>query len=363
MARSIWIALAIATCIAAFFIYGTLIRGPAASAGDATAAIEARRAAQPTVLPVVVTPAGQQLHTVYLELKGRTEADRMITVRSETTGQVVSAPVTEGTAVKRGTLLCGLDLAARNARIAEAEAAVRSAMLDHAAARKLADDGWASEGQAASLKAALDSANAALDAAKIELSHTQIRAPFDGIFEERLAERGDFLTMGTACGTLVDLDPIKVAVDVSEDYAGRLKLGTPVDIRLSSGASMPGKVQFSAVTADPNTRTFRVFAEAPNPDGQIASGLSANVKIEVGEAPATPIAPALLTLHDDGRIGVRHVDAQSRVQFTEVTIIDDANGVLWVIGLPAETNILATGQDYVSIGAKVEAKLVEASGR
>lgn len=363
MARSIWIALAIATCIAAFFTYGTFVRGPAASAGDATASIRASEAAEPTILPVIVEPISQTLHTVYLELKGRTEADRMVTVRSETTGQVVSTPAREGSVVKRGALLCGLDLAARKARIAEAEAAVRSATLDHAAARKLADDGWASEGQAASLKAALDSANAALDSAKIELSHTQIRAPFAGVFEDRMAENGDFLTMGSACGKIVDLDPILVAVDVAEDYAGRLELGTPVEINLTNGQRLQGKVRFSAVTADPSTRTFRVVAETPNPDGKIPAGLSADVRVEVGEAPATPISPALLTLHDDGRIGVRHVDLDNRVRFTEVQIIDDTGRLLWVTGLPAVANILATGQDYVGIGAQVETRFAEASIR
>lgn len=363
MKTSVWIALGIVVCVVGFFSYGTLVRAPQASASDASSPLIREQEARQRSLPVLVTPLRREAHRRFINLKGTTEPDRTVIVRSETTGPVVSAAVDEGETVKRGALLCKLDVAARNARIAEAEAAVRSAELDYGAARQLADKGWASEGQAASRKAALDSARASLDAAKIELKNTDIRAPFSGVFETRDAEQGDFLTLGSACGTLVDLDPIRIAVDASETFAGQVALDTPVEVRLSNGDRFEGTISYVARTADTATRTFRVVAEAPNPEAAIPAGLSASLFVAIGDVEATPISPALLTLDDSGQLGVRHVDGENRVQFSNVEVIDEAEGRMWITGLPSPALVLLPGQEYLKNGAEVVPEFAEAPTR
>ncbi len=293
-------------------------------------------------------------HSIFLNLKGRTEPDRIVTVRAETSGTVVNAAVSEGSVVTRGQTLCGLDIEARQARVDEARAAVEANRVEYDAARELAEKGWTSPNRAAAAKASLDAATAALNAAQVEIGRTRIKAPFDGVFETRLAESGDFLSPGAACGVLVDLDPIVVAVDVSQENARQLETDMTANVRLANGDIVSGRVRYVARTADNATRTFRVEVEMPNPDYTITAGISATVRLAVAEAPAVLVSPALLVLGDDGRVGLRHVDENNVVRFTNVTVIDDQGEGVWVTGLPASTSILTAGQDFLRDGTEVE---------
>ncbi len=306
-----------------------------------------------TLPEVVVHPVRSEHHTIFASLKGRTEPDRTVTVRSETTGTVTNARISEGQFVKRGTILCGLSVETRAARIAEAQAAVDSARLDHASASTLEEKGWTSSNRAAATKAALDRAEAALAAAKIEMSKTSLRAPFAGIFERRVAEMGDFLSPGAACGEIVDLDPIIVAVDVTESQLDALKLGAAAEITLTSGTALPGNVRYISRSANAQTRTFRIEIESPNPDSSVAAGLTASVRIALGEASAILLTPASLVLHDDGRVGVRYVDKENIIQFAAVQIVDDGEDGIWVTGIPDTARLLSAGQDFVREGIEV----------
>jgi len=300
-----------------------------------------------------VRPAVSQLHTVFQSFKGRTEAIRTVTVRSETTGTVVSTPIEEGRIVERGQILCGLALETREARLAEAAASVEANRLEYESAATLQEKGWTTSNRAAALKAALDQAEAALAAAEIELEKTRIRAPFRGVFENRLAEQGDFLSPGAGCGDVVDLDPLLIAFQASEETVPFIEIGQSAEARLTDGRALSGEVRFVSRSADSSTRTFRVELAVPNPDFALPSGLTADIQLALGEAPAVLLTPASLVLHDDGRVGVRYVDATDTVRFSEVRIIDDVADGIWVTGLPEAARLLVQGQDFVREGTGV----------
>ncbi len=341
----------------AYFVFRGLTREPVPP--PETGSTLSETTVEETIPEVIVRPATLSEHQVIATLKGSTEPDREVTVRSETMGTVSQANTREGQIVGTGTILCGLDVESRAARIAEAEAAVTSARLDYDAASQLEEKGWTTSNRAAATKAALDGAEAALAAAKIEYEKTKIKAPFRGIFETRMAERGDFLSVGAPCGRIVDLDPIIVAVDATEDQMGSIDTAEPVAVRLSTGGTAIGTIRYLASTASQQTRTFRIEVEIPNPDYQIAAGLTATVRLGLEEVPAALMTPANLVLHDDGRVGVRFVDEQNVVQFAEVNIIDDAPDGIWVSGIPEGVNLLAAGQDYLREGVTVSPRLGE----
>lgn len=341
----------------AYFVFRGVTRAPAESAPTATS--DTPISAETRLPEVIVHPAELTPHQITVSLKGSTEPDREVTVRSETMGTVTNAQVREGQLVGRGAVLCGLDVESRAARIAEAEAGVTAARLDHEAAAQLEVKGWTTSNRAAATKAALDGAEAALEAATIELSKTRITAPFNGVFESRTAELGDFLSIGAPCGRLVDLDPIIVVVDATEDQLGAIDPSQPVNVDFATGSQAVGTVRFVARTANPQTRTFRVEVEIPNAEADIAAGLTASVKLGLGNVPAVLTTPATLVLHEDGRVGVRYVDAGDLVQFAEVTVVDDAPDGIWVTGIPAGVNLLAAGQDYLKEGVKVSTRLGE----
>jgi multidrug efflux system membrane fusion protein len=342
------IAAAVLAVIVAYFGIRSAMRGslgsevsPAAAAGPAA------------VADAIVIASESQLHQIKVGAKGRTAPDKSVTVKSGTAGTVISTPVREGTFVKQGALLCGLDVEARSARVKEAEAARDAAKVDFEAAVSLAAKGLTPANREAAARAQLDAAEAAVNSAKVELGRTQIRAPFDGVFEKRLAEAGDYLGPGSACGVLVDLSPVIVAAEVSEAEAGLLKPGMPGTVLLADGRTFPAKLRYVARTASEQTRTFPIEAELVTGDAPIAAGVTATLSVPAGDVQATLIARSLLTLSDSGQLGVRQVLADNTVAFAPIRVIDETPEGAWVTGLPEKATLVAIGQDYLNDGVKV----------
>ena len=355
MNRSTIIAATILVVIVGYFGLRSLMRGSISSHKE-EAAIER----SDDVPSAVIETLSAEPHMLRLSAKGRTEPDKSVTVKAGTTGTVVSTPAREGSFVKAGTLLCSLDVEARSARVKEAEAQRDSARVSYEAAASLAEKGLGPANQATAAKAQLDAAEAAVNAAKVELGKTQIRAPFDGIFETRLAEAGDFLSAGQACGLLVDMDPVIVSVQVSEAQAGKLEVGMTGEALLADGRRFPATLRYVARTASGSTRTFLVEAKLETGESVVAAGVTSQLIIPVGDVPATKISAGLLTLSDAGQLGVRYVDDTNTVRFAQVSVVDETADGTWVSGLPETVNIISLGQDYLSEGAAV--KPVPASG-
>jgi multidrug efflux system membrane fusion protein len=303
-------------------------------------------------MQVVVRRSVAEVRPLYLSLSGRVEAARTVTVKAETTGTISAAPAVEGTIVDKGVLLCGFDVEGRNARVRVAEAELAQKQKSYNAASELAAGGYATEQRLATTKAALDAAQAALDVARSELAKAQMRAPFRGVFETRMATVGEFLGPGGSCGVVVELDPVVVIADAPERQATQIKLNAAARLKLSDGAEAQGHVRYIAKTADPATRMFRVEVEVPNPNNAIPVGRVAEVRIQTGEGDAHKVNPALLTLDGQGRIGVRYLDVGGVVAFAPADIVDETAEGTWIAGLPREALIVAEGQEAVQPGLR-----------
>lgn len=302
-------------------------------------------------MPVAVRRSVAEVRPLFLSLSGRTEA-RTVVAKAETAGTITSAPAVEGAKVEKGALLCGLDVESRAAKAKEADAEATRRDLDWKAAVDLAAKGWASEARVASAKAALDAARAANEVARIELAKTQIRAPFAGVFEKRMANVGEFLSPGAACGVVIELDPIVVVAEADEKQAAQVKPDAAARLRLSDGGEALGKVRYVARAADAQTRAFRVEVEIPNPKISIPTGRAAEVRIRYGEGPAHKVTPGLLTLDSQGRIGVRYLDVGGVVSFATADVVDETAEGMWISGLPQEALIVDEGQDTVTPGVR-----------
>jgi membrane fusion protein, multidrug efflux system len=310
-------------------------------------------------MPVAVIRSVAEVRPLFVSLTGRTEAVRTFTAEAEASGSVRQAPAIEGRMVAKGDLLCGLDVEGRGAKVREADAARAKRQIEYDAAVSLAQGGWATEPRVAGAKAALDAAQAALEGARAELSKTQIRSPFAGVFEKRLADVGDYLGPGDACGTVVQLDPISVVAEAPERSASGIEPGAAVRARLSDGADATGTVRYIAKTADPTSRAYRVEVEMANPDAAIPVGRATEVRIQIGEGDAHRVDPSLLTLDGEGRIGLRYLDVGGMVSFIPADVVDESSDGLWISGLPKEVLIVAEGQPEVKPGLRATPVLQE----
>lgn len=341
------IAGAIAIALAAWLLTG--IFTPHQKAADSKSSKSAV-AEMPKVRIAVIKA---ELHEAELIIRGRTEAIRQVEVRAETAGTVIKIAADKGTDVKTGDLLCQLAPDARLAQLAQMKAKLDQATLEFKAAQTLARKGYRSQTQVAEAQASLDAAAAGARQAEVELERTNLRAPFDGTADARFVDVGDYMRAGDPCETVVDLDPILIVGSVSAEEVGGLTVGNDAKASLSTGAQVDGKVRFVAQAAEPQTRTFAVEIEAPNPDHAFRDGVSADVRVGLRKVMAHHISPAILTLSADGKVGVRTVD-KGIVHFMPVEIVSDAPDGMWVLGLPETVAVITVGQEYVSEGQKVQ---------
>ncbi|SFR18181.1 efflux RND transporter periplasmic adaptor subunit [Poseidonocella sedimentorum] len=353
-----------------------------------------------------------------VRLRGETAAARQVELRAETSGQVISEPRRKGAFVEDGALLCEIDIGTRqvalaeararlaeararvpeaqsripeaNARVEEARALLAEAEINANAAARLVSEGFASETRVAATRAAvrsaeatlssaqsgleaakagvesttagIQSAEAAVAAAQKELDRLQMRAPFAGLLESDSAELGSLLQPGSLCATVLQLDPIKLVGFVPETEVDRVSLGAQAAGRLSNGRTLQGDVTFISRSADPTTRTFRVEIDVPNPDLSVRDGQTAEILISAAGAKAHLIPQSALTLDDEGRLGIRYVDAGSTARFAPVTVLRDTVDGIWVEGLPETVKIITLGQEYVEDGVPVAPHFREAKG-
>ncbi len=294
-----------------------------------------------------------------VHVRARTEANRLVSLRSELSGRIVALSAEEGSQVGKGDVVCELALEDRQLRYQEANSAVAQAQLEYDGSLRLKSGGYQSDTAIAAAKARLDSAKAALLRSKIDLENTKIRAPFDGIIDRHSVEIGDFMDRGDECAVLVDLDPLIIRGQVSELEVGRLHRGIQAYAQLLTGQQVTGKVSLVGLEADAVTRTFPLEVKIPNAELKLRSGITAELVIPSEPVQAHQIASSLLSLDDDGRVGVRVLSDQHRVKFINVNLIGDGDRGVWVTGLPERTLLITVGQEYVSPGELVDVVIEE----
>ncbi|GAB4232979.1 MAG: efflux RND transporter periplasmic adaptor subunit [Methyloligellaceae bacterium] len=320
---------------------------------EATSAETKARQTPPFRVRVKVSRA--QMRDAALTLRGRTEAYARVNLQAETAGVVEALPIDKGAQVKKGSLVCKIETGVRGAMLKKAGAEERQAELDYEAAERLMRQGHTAKLRVAELQARLDAARAAREQAELDLARTRIRAPFDGVLEAQPAKVGDFLAIGETCVTMVDLDPLKLVASVSEREVGLLRTGMKGTATLATGESVSGPIRFIASAADEKTRTFRIELDIDNPQGTLRDGVTATISIPIATDKAHKLPPSVLTLNDEGDVGVRVIEGTDRVRFMPVRILSDSSEGVWAAGLPETVTIITVGQDYVRDGQRVVA--------
>jgi multidrug efflux system membrane fusion protein len=335
---------------AAWIASGQLAPKPEGGNAERAATVDAASALR----SVRVVRSSAETREEIVRVLGHTAAVRKVELKAEISGRVVELPVERGARVAPGEIIVRLSTDDREARLAEAQALLKQRMLEHTAAAQLAQRGFRAETSLAEAAAKLDAARAAVTRMEIELGHTTIAAPFAGTLDARPIELGSFVKDGDPVGTIVDLDPLRVVGWVAERDIARIAEGAPGQAALPDGRVLEGRVVYVGRVADTNTRTFKIELELPNPEARVPEGLTAEIRLPIGRALAHRMTPSLLTLADDGAVGVKTVE-DGVVRFRRVTLLGEEDGAFWVGGLPHELVLVSVGQEFVRDGQRVEA--------
>ncbi|MEX0923168.1 MAG: efflux RND transporter periplasmic adaptor subunit [Rhodovibrionaceae bacterium] len=351
MKRSLIIAVLFALAAVAWILSGVLGSGaeepniekrPAALAEDrAPAQVRVR---QQTALP----------HTTHLLLRGQTQAERSTVLRAETFGRVVEVLVRDGETVEEGQLLIRIADSERTAQLEEAQALLEQRRIELNASSKLSESGYRAETQVAAARAAYRTAQAQVEQAQAAVDRLTLLAPFSGIVDERMVEVGEYLDVGDSVARLLDLDPLIVTAQVSERNVGNLKLGDQATATLITGQKVTGNISHISAAAQEATRTYRIEMEVDNPGSTFPAGMSAELDLPLEKVTAHLISPAILSLREDGAIGVKLVGPNNVVVFHPVEILENTSEGLWVTGLPETVTLITVGQEFVIEGETVQ---------
>ena len=353
LTRRPWMIAVGLTLIVLLWLASGLFGNRSATTGEATTGTAGPTVAAPLRVQVRAQRAEPVTRTI--SLYGRTAPARVVQLKAETSGRVTALGIARGAPATTGQVLLELDLRDRQARLDQARAGVNEQEAAWKAQQELKPQGYISDTQLAETRAKLEGAKAELVRAELDRDYMHIRAPFVGTMQERTVEVGDYVRVGDPVATYVDNTRLIVTGSIAEQDAGFVRVGGPATARLVTGQEVKGRIRYLAPVAEESTRTFAVELEIPNPDGTLPAGVTAEMRIAGGEAQAYRVSPALLTLDANGKLGIKTVDAQSRVQFYPVELAhSEANGV-WVTGLPATANIITVGQGYVAAGQLVQA--------
>jgi multidrug efflux system membrane fusion protein len=304
---------------------------------------------------VIETTVAQ--HSRKLLLSGRTEADKKVMAVARTGGVLTDLKVKRGTHVKKGDVIAILSDEAREAQVTQAKALLDQRRVELEAKRRLIELNAVPRLELSNLEAQYRAAVAAVAAAEAERDRGIVTAPWDGVITEVPAEVGTsaFSFQGREIAQIVALDPMLAVVEVAERKLGGIKIGDSADVRLVTGQSATGKVRYVSKSASQTTRTYRVEVEIKNPDGAIPDGITAEVTIPVAPTPATRVPRSALTFSSKGELGVRTVSAEKIVGFVPISVVEDDQAFMWVGGIPAGTQVIVQGQDFVREGQRVDA--------
>jgi len=338
-----------------------------------------------------------------IELQGQTTHNKKIDVKSETTGNITNISFNRGDKVSKGDNLITISIENRNEllnsakkdlerlnkelelneknkinRLSQNKELIKLYEIEFASAKQLIDKGLSSksklslasfnlanaradqediminfESQQSSIEAQIASFKSQLKNIELDIQNTLINAPFSGIISDKMIEESEYITPGNTLFTIIDLNPIKIQGYLSEFDVNKINLGTKAVIENTNGIKKIGKISFISPAAETSTRTFEITIEADNGDISFKSGITTKITIAGSELKAHKIPPSILTLLDDGTVGVKAINNESIVVFYPTTSVKDTIDGIWVSGLPDTVNLIITGQEYVSVGESI----------
>ena len=338
-----------------------------------------------------------------IELQGQTIHNKKIDVKSETSGNISEINFSRGDKVNKNLSLVLISMDDRKEKLLSAQKdlerlskelilneknrdnllrqnieKIKLYEIEYASAKQLIDKGLSSksklslasfnlanaeadredikikfESTLANLEAQITNVKSLLKNIKLDIAKTNISAPFDGIISKKMVEETEFISVGTPLFTIIDLDPIKIEGYLSEFDVNKVSVGTNAIIEDSNGIKKNGTITFISPSAEISTRTFEITIEANNKDLTYKSGITTKIIIKGSELKAHKIPPSILTLLDDGTVGVKAVNKENNVVFYPTKTIKDTIDGMWVSGLPESVNLIISGQEYISIGEKI----------
>lgn len=335
----------------------------------------------PPAMPVSVSPAVQRTVTDLETFSGRLEAAEFVELRPRVAGTVERVHFTDGAAVARGQLLFTIDprpfeaeVARAEAQLAAARARAELARSETARAQQLLASQAISRQEADQLAASVRTgeadvlaAEAALRVARLNLSHTAVRAPIAGRASRAAVTAGNLVSEQVVLTTIAATGRVHAYFDASEQTFLRVKAAgtaqTPVRLGLANDAGFPhaGTLDFVDNRLNPQTGAIRLRASFDNRDGRFVPGMAARLSMGTGAPYSAVLVPERAIGTDQNRKTVVVVGADGQPQFRVVQLGALQDGMRVVLGdavKPGE-NVVVEGLQRIMPGMPVQPQVLK----
>src|SRR5262247_1994539 len=350
---------------------------------------------QPAAVPVSVAVVEQRDVALWDEFSGRLEAVERVEVRSRVAGAVKAVHFREGSLVQEGDLLITIDpdpyaaeVERAKAQVLAAEARLGYAQKEQERARRLqqANSGAISEsnvdqrvGAYRGAEGNLKAAQAALQAAQLNLDYTQVRAPVAGRVGKLEVTIGNLVAAGPSAPvltSLVSVDPIYASFNADEAVVARAikslganahnqvdRIPVRMNTATTNGTTYEGHLQLIDNQVDAKSGTVRVRAVFGNADGSLIPGQFARLRMGQPKTEPALVVNERAIGTDQNKKYVMVVDSDNKAAYREVTLGVFVDGLRMVTnGLNAGERIVVNGLQRVRPGAVVNPKLVSMKG-
>ncbi|HCF04598.1 MAG TPA: efflux RND transporter periplasmic adaptor subunit [Flavobacterium sp.] len=297
----------------------------------------------------------------YLDIQGSVETKENILIQPEMPGTLVALNVKAGQRVSKGQLLARVDDGGSSQQVASLETQYQLAKTTFERQKNLWSQKIGSEIQYLQAQTQMLSLQRSVAQAKAMLSKTEIRAPFSGTIDEVFVERGQVVSAGPqGLMRIVNLNNMYVSTSIPESYIGKLKVGTQVDVFLTSlNKNYKGKVRQIGNFINPNNRSFGIEVSIPNPENLLRPNQVAKLKVIDYTVKNAIVVPSNV-IQEDGKgnqfvfVATNSDGKTATAKKAMVTIGKSSDNVTEILsGLSVNDIIVIEGVNTISEGMKL----------